>query len=149
MRVPNIWPWLLDQLQERGARDHSEITPEPQVVVEAHRLLRYQLVARIVALTGANLPTALASKPGEPEIVYGLAIRAGPQPDGLTPNTSTLWLGGAQLVVNADGTIDFGVPMLPNEERSWDDLTQLDLSELFVLSVTASDVARLSYLVPV
>lgn len=112
------------------------------VAIRARDTLRLRVRSRTVPLAGANIPTALTAK--QEERVFGLVVIAGPLPDGLTPNTSTLWLGASDLEVSAAGDVLHGAPLGPGAEREFEDI--VDLADVFIMSATAADVARILFL---
>lgn len=98
-------------------------------------LLSLVPVVGIEAMRGANMPTPLRTGS---ERVQNLIISAGPLADGVTANTSTLFVGGAG--VRAAN----GFPLTPGQTLSF---PACDLGDIWVVSATATDTVRFLYFV--
>ena len=120
-----------------GDADVASISGVPVLVIslDSPRFLKLVPASRMVGLRAANTPTPLSRGPLR---VQSVDIQAGPLADGTTPNTSPIYIGGPNVAVNN------GRELIAGSNVS---IGAVDLSEIFVVGITATDVIRMFYLV--
>ena len=144
----NIWSRFLRTLASWADDWQPKVaTPafleDVRIVVDAADLRDLKLGALSKAVGAANAAVPLVDD-CDSFIVEDALVRAGPIADGTTANTSTLWIGGPDLAY--DGAhVQHGFPLAPGERLT---LPRTDLRQVYVLSATDTDYARVSYHVP-
>jgi hypothetical protein len=95
--------------------------------------------SELVQVQGAGIQTKLKNTSMR---VRQLRILAGPRPDG-TANTDTIYVG------DVDVDVKEGDPLGPGQYNDYEAKAEdefFDLSDFFIISATAGQVARISYL---
>ncbi len=120
-----------------GDADVASISGVPVLVIslDSPRFLKLVPASSMVTLRGASTPTPLSRGPLR---VQSVDIQAGPLADGTTVNTNPIYMGGPNVAVGN------GRELVPGSSVS---IGAVDLSEIYVIGITATDVIRLFYLV--
>lgn len=117
--------------------DPSLISGVPVLIIslDSPRFLKVVPASHMVALRAASIATPLTTKPLR---VQSVDIQAGPLEDGTTPNTSPIYIGGPNVAVGNGRELVAGSSV---------SIGAVDLSQIYVVGITATDVIRLFYLV--
>lgn len=133
MKLKEIIEALRAALQDS---DPNSISGVPVLVVslDSPRFLKVVPASHMVGLRGASIATPLSTKPF---LVQSVDIQAGPLADGTTPNTSPIYIGGVNVAVANGRELVAGAAV---------SIGAVDLSQIYFIGVTATDVLRLFYL---